>query len=169
MGTQALCIDPWLAEKCLSQSSTKAWKQSQGEMQKPTVLSDQLKYTMLKGYYGIFAWWHQKINRLPQLHVHLLTNYVLFEIICSAEISNSHGLQTRNFNVQWTDIRVISIFQYNSLQQSIFKMLNLKSNVSFRWNINYFEKLTVPLCLQCLCWARLNITGQPLLVHKKRE
>lgn len=34
---------------------SKARRQSQEEVQRPSVLSDQLIYNMLKGYYGIFA------------------------------------------------------------------------------------------------------------------
>ncbi len=36
------------------------WIQSQGEEQKSRVLSDHLNYKMLKGYYGIYAQWHQR-------------------------------------------------------------------------------------------------------------
>ena len=39
---------------------SKAWIQSQEEVQKSSVLSDNLNYNMLKGYYGIFARWCQK-------------------------------------------------------------------------------------------------------------
>ncbi len=39
--------------------------QSQGEVQKSSVLSDHLNYKMLKGYYGILAWWHQKQTACP--------------------------------------------------------------------------------------------------------
>ncbi len=59
--THALWNGPWLAEKSPSLSSfSKAWIQSQGEVQKSSVLSDRLNCNMLKGYYGISAKWHQK-------------------------------------------------------------------------------------------------------------
>ena len=39
----------------------KPWKQSHEEVQKSSYLSEHLNYNMLKGYYGIFAQWCQKI------------------------------------------------------------------------------------------------------------
>ncbi len=56
--THALWNGPWLAEKCPSLSSfSKAWIQSQGEVQKSSVLSD---HSMRKGHKGIIAKWHQE-------------------------------------------------------------------------------------------------------------
>ncbi len=50
-----------IGHKSLSKSKI----QSHGEVQRSSVLSDQLHYNMPKGYYGIFARWHQKLTACP--------------------------------------------------------------------------------------------------------
>ncbi len=66
-------------KKSPSHSSFPFWIQSQGEVQKSSLLWNHLNFNMLKGYYGVFAWWHQKF-KLPTSALTGTTSRIYFPI-----------------------------------------------------------------------------------------
>ncbi len=47
---------------------SKAWIESQQEVQGTSVLLDYLNYNMLKDWYEMFAQWHQSFNLVETYH-----------------------------------------------------------------------------------------------------
>ncbi len=86
IGAGALWNDLWLAGKCPSWSSFfKAWVQSHGEEQKPSVRSDQLNH---KNKVPTSSWIETKNKSKWQLYsLHLTVHGPLFQAIISRSVS----------------------------------------------------------------------------------
>ncbi len=94
----------WLTEKCLSLSSfSKAWIQSQGEVQKSSVLSDYLNNNMLKVYEGIFLHNDTK-NKQPTPT--LICQNLLYQKKLSYIFSKECETFSRNANIGWMSLAV---------------------------------------------------------------